>query len=180
MARQKTDVSVAVVQDFNSTQQSVARSNIGAASESAINSINNNISYLGQSVGALNTKVGALTWTKVEIDESITTEATQLFTVGHLIIGYYFDSANAFRLSMKSDDGTRYVYLADNMGYGGGYQVTDSSWTAIYMRGFTSSCQLESLIGYDCTSDIAIHFEVQFANSSNSLFDTICRYRVLE
>ena len=40
--------------------------------------------------------------------------------------------------------------------------------------------QYESFIGYDCTSDTPIHFEVQFANSSNSSFDTVCRYRVLE
>lgn len=119
-------------------------------------------------------------WTKVDVDLNVTVEATRLFTVGILNIGYYFDNNGQLRLSMKSTAGTRYIYLSDNMGYGGGYQVTGSSWTSITMRGFSSGCQYESLIGYDCTSDEPIHFEVQFATSPDASFGTVCRYRVLE
>lgn len=162
-----------VEQGLDYYKKAQARSNIGAAAESAVTT-------LSTTVNSLSTQLSTLNWTSVDIDESVTTAATELFTINNLIIGYYFDSACIFRLSMKSTDGTRYVYLADNMGYGGGYQVSDSSWTYITMHGFSNSCQLESLIGYDCTADLPVHFEVQFANSSNSSFTTVCRYRVLE
>ena len=135
---------------------------------------------LADQVAANTAALDKMKWTKVVVDTNVTVEATQLFTVGNLSIGYYFDNGGAFRLSMKSTSGTRYIYLSDNMGNGGGYQVTDSSWTGINMRGFSSSCQYESLIGYDCTADKPIHFEVQFASSPNASFGTICRYRVLE
>ena len=118
-------------------------------------------------------------WKKVDVNLNTSVE-TPLLTVGNLIIGYYLDNAVNFRLSMKSTSGTRYINLSDNMGYGGGYQVTDSSWNPIAMRGFSNSCQFESLIGYDCTADEPIHFEVQFATSNNPSFGTICLYRVLE
>ena len=118
-------------------------------------------------------------WIKVDVDRT-NTIAKELFRAGDLSIGYYFDNGGAFRLAMKSTSGTRYIHLSDNMGYGGGYQVTDSSWNPIDMRGFSNSCQYESLIGYDCTADTPIHFEVQFATSNNSSFGTICLYRVLE
>lgn len=177
---QQTKVDVNIVQDFTDAQKSQARDNIGAASESALSTLGNTVGNLSYQVAANTGELASMKWTKVDVDDTVTVEATQLFTVGNLIIGYYFDSAAIFRLSMKSTSGTRYIYLSDNMGYGGGYQVTDSSWTSITMRGFSSSCQFESLIGYDCTADKGIHFEVQFANSSNSSFTTVCRYRVLE
>lgn len=154
---------------------------------SDINSLSSAVNRLSKTVGNLSYQVAANTgaldemkWTKVDLDTNVTTEAKQLFTVGNLSIGYYFDSATTFRLSMKSLNGTHYIYLSDNMGYGGGYQVTDSSWNGITMKGFSGSCQYESFIGYDCTADTPIHFEVYYANSANSLFGLICRYRVLE
>ena len=180
-------VSTALAQDFGREQQTRARGNIGAASSSDFNRLSSSVNKLSNTVGKLSYQVAANTgaldvmkWTKVDLDTNVTTEATQLFTVGNLSIGYYFDSATTFRLSMKSTSGTRYIYLSDNMGYGGGYQVTDSSWNGITMRGFSRSCQYESFIGYDCTDDTPIHIEVYYANSANSLFGLICRYRVLE
>ena len=135
---------------------------------------------LADQVAANTAALDKMKWIKADINLNVNVEATQLFTVGNLIIGYYFDNNASFRLSMKSTSGTRYIYMSDNMGYGGGYQVTDSSWNGITMKGFSNSCQYESFIGYDCTADKPIHFEVQFATSPNASFGTICRYRVLE
>lgn len=172
-------VSANLVQDLTEAEQAQARANIGAASDSSLNILANTVGNLSYQVAANTGDLASMKWTKVDIDTTITVEATELFTVGNLTIGYYFDNATTFRLSMKSNDGTRYIYLSDNMGYGGGYQVSDDSWNTITMRGFSSSCQYESLLGYDCTSDTPIHFEVQFANG-NSPFTLVCRYRVLE
>ena len=177
---QNTYVSVNLTQDFTNEQQGTARNNIGAADVSALNRLSNTVQDLTYKVDANTGALDDLKWTKVNIDLNVKIEATRLFTVGILNIGYYFDNNGQFRLSMKSTAGTRYIYLSDNMGYGGGYEVTGSSWTNITMRGFSSSCQYESLIGYDCTSDEPIHFEVQFATSPNASFGTVCRYRILE
>lgn len=177
---QNTYVSVNLTQDFTNEQKGTARTNIGAADASVLNSMSDAVQDLTHQVSANTGALDNMKWTKADVDLNVKVEATRLFTVGILIIGYYFDNNGSFRLSMKSTAGTRYIYLSDNMGYGGGYQVTGSSWTAITMRGFSNSCQYESLIGYDCTSDEPIHFEVQFATSPNTSFGTICRYRVLE
>lgn len=177
---QNTYVSVNLTQDFTNEQKGTARNNIGAADASALNRLSDTVQDLTYQVRANTGKLESMKWTKADINLNVKVEATPLFTVGILRIGYYFDNNGQFRLSMKSTAGTRYIYLADNMGYGGGYQVTGSSWTGITMRGFSSSCQYESLIGYDCTSDVPIHFEVQFATSPSPSFGTICRYRVLE
>lgn len=152
----------------------------GGVNESAFNKLANVVQDLTYKVAANTSALDKMKWIKADINLNVTVEATQLLTVGNLIIGYYFDNGGAFRLSMKSTSGTRYIDLSDNMGYGGGYQVTDSSWSGITMKGFSSSCQYESLIGYDCTAKTPIHFEVQFATSPNASFGTICRYRVLE
>lgn len=152
----------------------------GGVNASAFNKLSNAVQDLTYKVAANTGALESMKWTKVDVDLNVIVEATQLFTVGNLSIGYYFDNNGSFRLSMKSTSGTRFIYLSDNMGYGGGYQVTDSSWTGITMKGFSSSCQYESLIGYDCTADEPIHFEVQFATSPNASFGTVCRYRVLE
>ena len=177
---QNTYVSVNLTQDFTAEQKGTARTNIGAANASAVNRLSSSVQDLTYKVNANTGALDKMKWTKVDVDRTVNIEATQLFTVGNLIIGYYFDNNARFRLSMKSTSGTRYIYLSDNMGYGGGYQVTNSSWSTINMRGFSSSCQYESMIGYDCTADEPIHFEVQFASSPNASFGTICRYRVLE
>ena len=177
---ENTYVSVNLTQNFTDAQKGMARTNIGAADASAFNRLSSTVGNLSYQVAANTGALEGMKWTKTDVNLSINIEATQLFTVGNLIIGYYFDNNGSFRLSMKSTSGTRYIYLSDNMGYGGGYQVTDSSWTSITMRGFSSSCQYESLIGYDCTADEPIHFEVQFATSPNASFGTICRHRVLE
>ena len=176
---ENTYVSVNLTQNFTDAQKGTARTNIGAADASAFNKLSNTVGNLSYRVNANTTALEAIKWRNFKIDLNASVE-TQLLTVGNLIIGYYFDNVVNFRLSMKSTSGTRYIYLSDNMGYGGGYQVTDSSWTSITMKGFSDSCQYESLIGYDCTADTPIHFEVQFASSPNASFGTICRYRVLE
>lgn len=177
---QNTYVSVNLTQDFTAEQQGTARTNIGAANASALNRLSSSVQDLTYKVNANTATLEGMKWTKADVDLNVKVNATQLLTVGNLIIGYYFDNNANFRLSMKSTSGTRYIYLSDNMGYGGGYQVADSSWSTITMRGFSSSCQYESFIGYDCTADEPIHFEVQFASSPNASFGTICRYRVLE
>ena len=177
---QNTYVSVNLTQDFTNEQKGTARNNIGAAAATALNSLSDTVQDISYKVAVNTNTLESMKWTKFDINTNVTVEATQLLTVGNLIIGYYFDNAGQLRLSMKSTSGTRYIYLSDNMGYGGGYQVTDSSWNGITMRGFSSGCQYESFIGYDCTADTPIHFEVQFATSPNASFGTICRYRVLE
>lgn len=177
---QNTYVSVNLTQDFTNEQKGTARNNIGAAAATTLNSMSNVVQDLTYQVRANTGVLESMKWTKSDVDLNVKVEATQLLTVGNLIIGYYFDNNGSFRLSMKSTNGTRYIYLSDNMGYGGGYQVTNSSWTAITMRGFSNSCQYESLIGYDCTADEHIHFEVQFATSPNSSFGTVCLHRVFE
>lgn len=176
---QNTYVSVNLTQDFTNEQKGTARANIGAADASALNRLSNTIGNLSHQVTVNTNVIKSMKWTKVDVDRT-NTIAKELFTAGDLSIGYYFDNGGAFRLTMKSLNGTRYIYLSDNMGYGGGYQVTDSSWNGITMRGFSSGCQYESLIGYDCTDNTPIHFEVQFATSPNTSFGTICLYRVLE
>lgn len=184
---QTTSVLWSVDQGLGEEEQSQARLNIGAASstsmhtlKSALNRLSNTVQDISYKVAANTSTLESMKWIKVDIDTNVTVEAKQLLTVGNLSIGYYFDNGGAFRLSMKSLNGTRYIYLSDNMGYGGGYQVTDSSWNGITMRGFSGGCQYESFIGYDCTADTPIHFEVQFATSPSPSFGTICRYRVLE
>lgn len=177
---QNTYVSVNLTQDFNDEQKGTARNNISAASSTALNRLSNTVQDMHYQVNANTGALESMKWTKFDININERVEAAQLLTVGNLIIGYYFDNAGQLRLSMKSLNGTRYIYLSDNMGYGGGYQVTDSSWNGITIRGFSNSCQYESLIGYDCTADTPIHFEVQFATSPGTLFGTVCRYRVLE
>ena len=176
---QNTYVSVNLTQDFTDEQKGIARNNIGAADKSALNRLSNTVQDISYKVAVNTNVIKSMKWTKVDVNLNASVE-TPLLTVGNLIISYYFDNAVNFRLSMKSTSGTRYIYLSDNMGYGGGYQVTDSSWNSITMRGFSNGCQYESLIGYDCTADEPIHFEVQFASSPNASFGTICRYRVLE
>lgn len=177
---ENTYVSVNLTQDFTDAQKGTARNNIGATDKSAFNRLSNTVQDLTYKVTVNTNVIESMKWIKADINLNVTVEATQLLTVGNLIIGYYFDNGGVFRLSMKSTSGTRYIYLSDNMGYGGGYQVTDSSWSGITMKGFSNSCQYESFIGYDCTADEPIHFEVQFATSTNSSFGTVCRYRILE
>lgn len=176
---QNTYVSVNLTQDFTAEQKGIARNNIGAADKSALNRVSNVVQDLTYQVRANTGKLESMKWTKVDVNLNASVE-TPLITVGNLIIGYHFDNAVNFRLSMKSTSGTRYIYLSDNMGYGGGYQVTDSSWNGITMRGFSNGCQYESFIGYDCTADEHIRFEVQFATSPSPSFGTICLHRVLE
>ena len=176
---QNTYVSVNLTQDFTNEQKSTARNNISAADKSAFNRLSNTVQDISYKVTVNTNVIKSMKWTKVDVDLNTSVE-TPLLTVGNLIISYYLDNAVNFRLSMKSTSGTRYIYLSDNMGYGGGYQVTDSSWNVITMRGFSNGCQYESFIGYDCTSDTPIHFEIQFATSPSPGFGTICRTRVLE
>ena len=181
---QNTYVSVNLTQDFTNEQKGTARTNIGAADASALNRLGSAVEDLTYKVNANTGEIAEINskfeWTKFNINLNERVDPAPLLTVGNLIIGYHFDNTAQLRLSMKSTSGTRYIYLSDNMGYGGGYQVTDSSWNGITMRGFSGGCQYESLIGYDCTSDTPIHFEVQFASSPNASLGTICLYRILE
>ena len=176
---QNTYVSVNLTQDFTNEQKGIARNNIGAADASNLKTLSNTVQDISYKVTVNTNVIESMKWKKVDVNLNASVE-TPLLTVGNLIISYYFDNAVNFRLSMKSTSGTRYIYLSDNMGYGGGYQVTDSSWNIITMRGFSAGCQYESFIGYDCTADTHIHFEIQFATSHSPSFGTICLYRVLE
>lgn len=87
-AVQKTDVSVALTQDFTDAQKSVARTNISAASESdistinnSITSINNNIDSLGQTIGSLANTVGGHT--------------TQISTINNILTATEDDAGKA-------------------------------------------------------------------------------------
>lgn len=115
-------------------------------------------------------------WVSFTPDTLQTTEAKELFAIGNVEFGYYYDSGSAFRLAMRSTSGTRYVYLADHHGYGGGYALT-TNWVAISIYGFSSSCQLEHLKGYDTTGNTNLDFDVYYANGV-SPFVPVAQYRV--
>lgn len=115
-------------------------------------------------------------WVSFTPDTLQTTEAAKIFTIGNIDVGYYFDSGSNFRLSMRSTSGTRYVYLADQHGNGGGYALT-TGWTGITLYGFTNSNQLESLKGYDTTGNVNLDFDVYYANGV-SPFVPVAQYRV--
>lgn len=115
-------------------------------------------------------------WVSFTPDTLQTTEAAKIFTIGNIDVGYYFDSGSNFRLSMRSKSGTRYVYLADQHGNGGGYALT-TGWTGITLYGFTNSNQLESLKGYDTTGNVNLDFDVYYANGV-SPFVPVAQYRV--
>lgn len=115
-------------------------------------------------------------WVSFTPDTLQTTEAAKIFTIGNIEIGYYFDSGSNFRLSMRSTSGTRYVYLSDQHGNGGGYALT-TGWTGITLYGFTNSNQLESLKGYDTTGNVNLEFDVYYANGV-SPFVPVAQYRV--
>lgn len=116
-------------------------------------------------------------WASFTPDTLQTTEAKSLFTIGNIEFGYYFDNGSNFRLAMRSTSGTRYVYLADHRGSGGGYALT-TGWTAITIYGFTTSNQLESFKGYDTTGGVNLEFDVYFANGANASFPMVAQYRV--
>lgn len=115
-------------------------------------------------------------WVSFTPDTLQTTEAAKIFAIGNIEVGYYFDSGSNFRLSMRSTSGTRYVYLADQHGNGGGYALT-TGWTGIMIYGFTNSNQLESLKGYDTTGNVNLEFDVYYANGA-SPFVPVAQYRV--
>ena len=115
-------------------------------------------------------------WVSFTPDTLQTTEAKELFAIGNIDVGYYFDNASNFRLAMRSTSGTRYVYLADQRGSGGGYALT-TGWTAITLYGFSSSNQLESFKGYDTTGNVNLEFDVYYANGL-SPFVPVAQYRV--
>lgn len=115
-------------------------------------------------------------WVSFTPDTLQTTEAAKIFAIGNIEVGYYFDNGSQFRLSMRSTSGTRYVYLADQHGNGGGYALT-TGWTSIAIYGFTNSNQLESLKGYDTTGNVNLEFDVYYANGV-SPFVPVAQYRV--
>ena len=119
-------------------------------------------------------------WTQAAFDNTVTTPATTLFTMGSLIVGYYFDNSAQFRLAMKSTSGTRYVAYTDETGHtGGGSEVTESGWTYLSMYGFSNSNQFVSFCGYDSTASKFFRFQVYFSNPSNSSFKSVLLYRIL-
>lgn len=115
-------------------------------------------------------------WVSFTPDPLQTTEAAKIFTIGNIDVGYYFDNASSFRLAMRSTSGTRYVYLADHRGFGGGYAVT-TNWTTLAFYGFTSGNQLESFKGYDTTGNVNLEFDVYYANGTSQFLD-VAQYRV--
>ena len=115
-------------------------------------------------------------WVSFTPDISQTTEAKKIFAIGDIEFGYYFDNTSSFRLSMRSTSGTRYVYLSDHRGIGGGYAVT-TNWNLIRLNGFSNSNQLEHFKGYDTTGNVNLDFDVYFANGGVN-FTTVGQYRI--
>lgn len=114
-------------------------------------------------------------WTSFTVDTTVTAMADQLFTVGDIAVGYYFDNNSSFRLAFKSLDGERDVFLATQLGVsGGGFQFT-TAWLSSPFS-FTNSQQWLRFKGYDVTGDTSLEFEVYFANGVS---DTVCQYRVI-
>lgn len=115
-------------------------------------------------------------WVSFTPDISQTTEPKKIFAIGDIEFGYYFDNTASFRLSMRSTSGTRYVYLSDHRGIGGGYAVT-TNWNLIKLNGFSNSNQLEHFKGYDTTGNVNLDFDVYFANGGVN-FTTVGQYRI--
>ena len=115
-------------------------------------------------------------WVSFTPDTSQTTEAKKIFAIGDIEFGYYFDNNASFRISMRSTSGTRYVYLSDHRGIGGGYSVT-TKWNFISLNGFSNSNQLEHFKGYDTTGNVNLDFDVYFANGGVN-FTTVGQYRI--
>ena len=115
-------------------------------------------------------------WVSFTPDISQTTEPKKIFAIGDIEFGYYFDNTASFRLSMRSTSGTRYVYLSDHRGIGGGYAVT-TNWNLISLNGFSNSNQLEHFKGYDTTGNVNLDFDVYFANGGVN-FTTVGQYRI--
>ena len=115
-------------------------------------------------------------WVSFTPDTLQTTEAKKIFAIGDIEFGYYFDNNASFRLAMRSTSGTRYVYLSDHRGIGGGYSVT-TNWNFISLNGFSNSNQLEHFKGYDTTGNVNLDFDVYFANGGVN-FTTIGQYRI--
>lgn len=115
-------------------------------------------------------------WVSFTPDTLQTTEPKKIFSIGDIEFGYYFDSNASFRLAMRSTSGTRYVYLSDHRGFGGGYAVT-TNWNLITFNGFSNSNQLEHFKGYDTTGGTNIEFDVYYANGV-SPFTMAAQYRL--
>ena len=115
-------------------------------------------------------------WVSFTPDMSQTTDPKKIFAIGDIEFGYYFDNTASFRLSMRSTSGTRYVYLSDHRGIGGGYAVT-TNWNLIRLNGFSNSNQLEHFKGYDTTGNVNLDFDVYFANGGVN-FTTVGQYRI--
>ena len=114
-------------------------------------------------------------WVSFTPDTLQTTAAKKIFAIGDIEFGYYFDNNASFRLAMRSTSGTRYVYLSDHRGIGGGYAVT-TNWNFINFNGFSNSNQLEHFKGYDTTGNVNLDFDVYFANGGGN-FTTVGQYR---
>lgn len=115
-------------------------------------------------------------WVSFTPDTLQTTMAKKIFSIGDIEFGYYFDNNASFRLAMRSTSGTRYVYLSDHRGFGGGYAVT-TNWNLITFNGFSNSNQLEHFNGYDTTGNVNLDFDVYFANGVGN-FTTVAQYRI--
>ena len=115
-------------------------------------------------------------WVSFTPDTLHTTEPKKIFAIGDIEFGYYFDNSASLRLSMRSTSGTRYVYLSDHRGIGGGYAVT-TNWNLISLNGFSNSNQLEHFKGYDTTGNVNLDFDVYFANGGVN-FTTVGQYRI--
>lgn len=115
-------------------------------------------------------------WVSFTPDTLHTTEAKKIFAIGDIEFGYYFDNNASFRLAMRSTSGTRYVYLSDHRGFGGGYAVT-TNWNLITFNGFSNSNQLEHFKGYDTTGNVNLDFDVYFANGGGQ-FQIVGQYRI--
>ena len=115
-------------------------------------------------------------WISKKLDTTVTIMAEELFTVGNIAVGYYFDNSAAFRIAFKSVYGTRNLFLSTQLGVsGGGFGLT-TSWQSTGFS-FTNSSQWLQFKGYDVTDGKSVEFQLYYAYGVN---DTVFQYRIIE
>lgn len=188
---QQTKVDVNITQDFTDTQKSVARTNISAASESdittinnSITSINNNINSLGQTIGSLANTVGGHTIQISTINNiltSSTSDAGKALVVDSegnptwtTLLPSYDSSTSQKILTVNSAGNlvwqlrTGYVDLGSHYVTGGGaatlcYPISDFNDNLIKSIAPLSYCIVDGTTArYHIVNDIYDYIEVNF------------------
>jgi hypothetical protein len=184
-----TKVAANIVQDLSEAEQAQARANISAASASDLTSLASTVENNTYEISGINSKLGSMEWTKVNLDTTVIglANSVELFRVGNLIIGYFFQSGDAsilaktFRIAVKSASGRRYVWLNSLQSNQEFNMMSETDWGEIGIgTGGTRKYKFMPTYGYDGTADRGIHFEVQYLSSSDGTSPLVCRYRILE